>query len=69
MQEIYENAKNLMKGYCRVCKECNGNACAGEVPGMGGLGTASSFKANVNALVLLLLEERQRQQHRTGARS
>ncbi|NOX33756.1 MAG: alpha-hydroxy-acid oxidizing protein [Deltaproteobacteria bacterium] len=50
MQEIYENAKKLMKGYCRVCTECNGNACAGEVPGMGGLGTASSFKANVNAL-------------------
>ncbi|MCK5695843.1 MAG: alpha-hydroxy-acid oxidizing protein [Desulfobacula sp.] len=50
MQEIYENAKDLMKGYCRVCKECNGNACAGEVPGMGGLGTASSFKANINAL-------------------
>ena len=39
-----------MKGYCRVCKECNGVACAGEVPGMGGLGTASSFKANVKAL-------------------
>ena len=50
MQEIYENAKNLMKGYCRVCKECNGNACVGEVPGMGGVGTASSFKANINAL-------------------
>ncbi|WP_299982553.1 alpha-hydroxy-acid oxidizing protein [Desulfobacula sp.] len=50
MQEIYETAKDLMKGYCRVCKECNGNACVGEVPGMGGLGTASSFKANINAL-------------------
>lgn len=50
MQEIYDTAKNLMKGYCRVCKECNGNACVGEVPGMGGVGTASSFKANVTAL-------------------
>ena len=50
MHKIYETAKDLMKGYCRVCKECNGNACAGEVPGMGGLGTASSFKANINAL-------------------
>ncbi len=50
MQEIYDTAKDLMKGYCRICKECNGNACAGEVPGMGGLGTASSFKANINAL-------------------
>lgn len=50
MQEIYETAKRLMKGYCRVCKDCNGNACAGEVPGMGGVGTASSFKSNINAL-------------------
>jgi len=50
MQEIYENARNLMKGFCRVCKECDGKACVGEVPGMGGLGTASSFKANVEAL-------------------
>ncbi len=50
MKEIYETARKLMKGYCRVCKECDGYACAGEVPGMGGLGTASSFKANVSAL-------------------
>jgi 4-hydroxymandelate oxidase len=50
MKEIYENAKKLMKDYCRVCKVCDGIACAGEVPGMGGLGTASSFKANVAAL-------------------
>jgi isopentenyl diphosphate isomerase/L-lactate dehydrogenase-like FMN-dependent dehydrogenase len=50
MEEIYDTAKKLMKGYCRVCRECDGNACAGEVPGMGGLGTAASFKANVTAL-------------------
>ena len=50
MKEIYENARKLMKGYCRVCPECNGKACAGEVPGMGGLGTAAAFKENINAL-------------------
>ncbi|MFA5903151.1 MAG: alpha-hydroxy-acid oxidizing protein [Desulfobacula sp.] len=50
MKDVYENARKLMKGYCRVCKECDGYACAGEVPGMGGLGTALSFKANVTAL-------------------
>jgi 4-hydroxymandelate oxidase len=50
MQEIYTNARKLMKGFCRVCKECDGKACVGEVPGMGGLGTGSSFKANVTAL-------------------
>jgi len=50
MQKIYENARKLMKGYCRVCPECNGVACAGEVPGMGGLGTGASFVENVQAL-------------------
>ena len=50
MDEIYKNAKKLMQGFCRVCPVCNGRACAGEVPGMGGLGTASSFTANVRGL-------------------
>ena len=50
MKEVYDNARQQMKGYCRVCKECDGRACAGEVPGMGGLGTAASFKNNVRAL-------------------
>ena len=50
MQEVRKEARERMKGFCRVCKECDGKACAGEVPGMGGLGTASSFKGNVEAL-------------------
>ena len=50
MKEVRDNARELMKGYCRVCKVCDGKACAGEVPGMGGLNTASSFKNNVTAL-------------------
>jgi isopentenyl diphosphate isomerase/L-lactate dehydrogenase-like FMN-dependent dehydrogenase len=50
MKEIKDKARELMKGFCRVCKVCDGKACAGEVPGMGGLGTASSFKNNVTAL-------------------
>jgi isopentenyl diphosphate isomerase/L-lactate dehydrogenase-like FMN-dependent dehydrogenase len=50
MKEIYQNAKEKMKGFCKVCPQCNGKACAGEVPGMGGLGTGSSFTSNVNAL-------------------
>lgn len=48
--EIRKIAREKMKGYCRVCPECNGIACAGEVPGMGGTGTASSFKSNVQDL-------------------
>ena len=39
-----------MKGYCRVCPVCDGRACAGEVPGMGGLGTGSAFRNNLKAL-------------------
>lgn len=47
---IREKAKERMKGHCRVCQQCDGRACAGEVPGMGGLGTGAAFRANVEAL-------------------
>jgi len=50
MKEIRDKARELMKPYCKVCPVCNGNACVGEVPGMGGLGTATSFKNNFKAL-------------------
>lgn len=50
MKEVRENAKKLFTGSCRVCPVCKGVACAGEVPGMGGLGTGSSFQNNFNAL-------------------
>ena len=50
MKEIRENARELMKGFCRVCPVCDGRVCAGEVPGMGGLGTGASFRENLNAL-------------------
>ena len=58
MKEIYDNARTLMQGFCRVCKVCDGKACAGEVPGMGGLGTAASFKNNVAALAAVKLNMR-----------
>lgn len=41
-----------------MCPVCDGRVCAGEVPGMGGLGTASSFKANVEALARVRLQMR-----------
>lgn len=50
MKNIRETAREKMKGFCRVCKVCDGTLCAGEVPGMGGVGTGSSFKANIEAL-------------------
>jgi isopentenyl diphosphate isomerase/L-lactate dehydrogenase-like FMN-dependent dehydrogenase len=58
MKEIYDKARELMKGYCRVCPVCDGRACRGEVPGMGGLGTASSFEANVDSLKKIKLNMR-----------
>jgi 4-hydroxymandelate oxidase len=53
MKEIRDNARKLMEKYCRVCPVCNGRACAGEIPGMGGLGSGSSFNDNVSALAEL----------------
>lgn len=50
LQDVRKTARERMKGYCRVCPVCDGRACVGEVPGMGGLGTAASFKDNVVAL-------------------
>jgi methylmalonyl-CoA mutase cobalamin-binding subunit len=58
MKDTRDKARELMQGYCRVCKVCDGRACAGEVPGMGGLGTAASFKNNVTALASVRLNMR-----------
>ena len=35
---------------CRVCNHCDGVACAGEIPGVGGKGTGSTFKRNYEYL-------------------
>lgn len=53
MADYRDAARELMKGFCRVCPVCDGRACAGEVPGMGGLGSGASFKGNVDALARL----------------
>jgi len=45
-----DRARERMKGFCRVCSRCDGRACSGEVPGMGGLGTGAAFRANIEAL-------------------
>lgn len=55
MKEVRDKARKLMKGYCRVCPVCDGRACAGEVPGMGGIGTGNSFKNNIRALAEVTL--------------
>lgn len=58
MKEIRKAAKERFQGTCRVCPVCDGRVCAGEVPGMGGLGTGASFKANVAALASFRLNMR-----------
>lgn len=58
MKTVRQTAREKLKGFCRVCPECNGKACAGEVPGMGGTGTGASFKNNVEALAAFRLNMR-----------
>ncbi len=49
-EEVLKNAKEKLNGSCRVCKVCDGVACRGEVPGMGGKGTGNAFMENIRAL-------------------
>ena len=50
IQEIRKLARQRFDGACRVCPVCDGRVCAGEVPGMGGVGTGRAFQNNVEAL-------------------
>lgn len=50
INSIKAAAKEKFCGACRLCPVCNGVVCAGEVPGMGGLGTGAAFRHNVQAL-------------------
>ncbi|MDI6893893.1 MAG: alpha-hydroxy-acid oxidizing protein [Bacillota bacterium] len=50
LEEVRDRARRLLGPECRVCRECNGVACAGQVPGMGGIGTGRSFINNYRAL-------------------
>jgi len=55
---VKQQAKEKFQGSCRVCPVCNGIVCAGEVPGMGGIGTAASFHNNLKALAAYKLNLR-----------
>ena len=56
--EMLKNAREKLNGSCKVCKVCNGVACAGEVPGMGGKGSGQAFIENVRALERVKLNMR-----------
>jgi len=58
LKTVRDNAREKLKGYCRVCPVCDGRVCAGEVPGMGGAGTGSAFMANLEALAYCRLNMR-----------
>lgn len=49
-KDMLTNARQNLDGYCKVCRVCNGVACAGQTPGMGGKGTGSAFIENTKAL-------------------
>ena len=51
-------AREKFKGSCRICPVCNGVACAGEMPGMGGCGTGNAFRNNFAALARVRLNLR-----------
>ncbi len=42
-QEVLAQARINMAPKCRVCPECNGIACKGELPGVGGYGNGRGF--------------------------
>jgi isopentenyl diphosphate isomerase/L-lactate dehydrogenase-like FMN-dependent dehydrogenase len=56
--EVMKVAREKLYPRCRVCPECDGWACSGEVPGFGGVGTGASFRANVESLNRLRLHLR-----------
>lgn len=45
-QEIMENARKNMGGFCNACKECNGVVCKTKIPGPGAKGTGEVFQRN-----------------------
>lgn len=57
-EDVLKNAREKFNGSCRVCKVCDGVACRGEVPGMGGKGTGNAFMENVRALDKIKLNMR-----------
>lgn len=54
-KEAMERAKQIEGFKCRVCPQCNGKACKGEIPGVGGKGSGAGFIRNVDKLNEILL--------------
>ncbi|MGI6703446.1 MAG: alpha-hydroxy-acid oxidizing protein [Clostridia bacterium] len=54
--EVLRRAKEKLAPHCMVCKECNGIACRGKVPGVGAKGTGNSFIRNYQYLSSVKVE-------------
>ncbi len=50
LKEVLKAAREKLYPRCRVCPECDGVACSGEVPGMGGIDSGKAFRNNLSAL-------------------
>lgn len=48
-REMLARARELMKGRCSVCPECNGVACSNRIPGPGAKGSGDVAKRNFDA--------------------
>ena len=48
--QVLDRAREMMSPKCMVCSECNGEVCAGQVPGFGGMGAGKSFQNNYQSL-------------------
>jgi len=56
--EVLDRAREMLAPKCAVCAECNGEVCAGQVPGFGGMGAGKSFQNNYRALERVELQLR-----------
>lgn len=50
VKDVYAKAREILDPVCRCCPQCDGVACAGEFPGMGGLGSGKSFQNSFESL-------------------
>lgn len=58
MKELKELGRQKFGKVCRMCPVCDGRACAGEIPGAGGVGTGQAFRNNISALAEVKLRQR-----------
>ncbi len=58
LNSLKQLGKEKFGKFCLMCRICDGRACAGQIPGMGGVSTASAFTNNLKALSNVSLRQR-----------